>query len=94
MRSLDMGRRRLGIVARSFTITGKQSDLIDKLARQGRKPASHIVRMALVDYLKQFMDKWECLVCGKSNNDLYIDCFNCTYPKGTQGDEKNLPVLK
>jgi len=90
LRILDMGRKRLGIVARSFTITAKQSELIDKLATQGRKPASHIVRMALVSYLKQFMDKWECLVCGKSNNNLYDDCFNCTQPKGTQGELKNV----
>jgi|TARA_R110001599_G_scaffold278133_1_gene479528 hypothetical protein len=89
-----MGRRRLGIVARSFTIESKQSDLIDKLAQQGSKPASHIVRMALSEYLRKYTDMWNCLVCGKQNHIQYDQCWGCDQPKGTQGDEKNLPVLK
>ena len=89
-----MGRRRLGIIARSFTIESKQSDLIDKLAHQGSKPASHIVRMALSEYLKKYTDMWNCLVCGKQNHIQYDQCWGCDQPKGTQGDAKNLPVLK
>ncbi len=91
---IDMGRKRLGIVARSFTIETRQSELIDKLANQGNKPASHIVRMALVQYLKQYTDTWECLVCGKHSDERYSECWNCNQPKGTQGDDKNLPVIK
>jgi hypothetical protein len=89
-----MGRRRLGIVARSFTIDLKQSELIDTLSYKRGKPASHIVRMALTEYLKRYTDSWECLVCGKENNTRYTDCWGCDQPKGTQGDERNLPVLK
>jgi hypothetical protein len=86
-----MGRRRLGIVARSFTIESKQSDFHPQ---QGSKPASHIVRMALSEYLRKYTDMWNCLVCGKQNHIQYDQCWGCDQPKGTQGDEKNLPVLK
>lgn len=79
-----MGRKRLGIVARSFTIETRQSELIDKLADRGNKPASHIVRMALVQYLKQYTDTWECLVCGNHNNLKFEKCWNCDASKNTQ----------
>ena len=79
-----MGRRRLGIVARSFTIETRQSELIDKLADRGNKPASHIVRMALVEYLKQYTDTWQCLACGMNNNNKYEQCWNCHADKNTQ----------
>ena len=82
---VGMGRKRLGIVARSFTIETRQSDLIDKLADRGNKPASHIVRMALVQYLKQYTDTWECLVCGNHNNLKFEKCWNCDADKNTQG---------
>ena len=84
MLELIMGRRRLGIVARSFTIETRQSELIDKLADRGNKPASHIVRMALVQYLKQYTDTWECLVCGNHNNLKFEQCWNCDAAKNTQ----------
>jgi len=78
-----MGRKRLGIVARSFTIENRQSDLIDKLAQRGNKPASHIVRMALVQYLKQYTDTWECLVCRKHNDKRFKTCWDCQSEMGT-----------
>ena len=81
-----MGRRRLGIVARSFTIETRQSELIDKLADRGNKPASHIVRMALVQYLKQYTEKWECLVCHSYNDNKYTKCWNCDHEKDTKAD--------
>ena len=85
MEQLTMGRKRLGIVARSFTIENRQSDLIDKLADRGNKPASHIVRMALTQYLKQYTDTWECLVCHNHNNTKFTKCWNCDADKNTQG---------
>lgn len=83
MEEASMGRKRLGIVARSFTIENRQSDLIDKLADRGNKPASHIVRMALAAYLKQYTDTWECLVCRKHNDNRYTKCWDCQNEKGT-----------
>ena len=84
MELLTMGRKRLGVVARSFTIETRQSDLIDKLADRANKPASHIVRMALVQYLKQYTDTWECLVCHNHNNLKFEKCWNCDAPKNMQ----------
>jgi hypothetical protein len=85
MELLLMGRKRLGVMARSFTIETRQSDLIDKLADRGNKPASHIVRMALVQYLKGYMDTWECLVCHSHNDNKFEKCWNCNFEKDTQG---------
>ena len=85
MELVSMGRKRLGVVARSFTIETRQSDLIDKLADRGGKPASHIVRMALVQYLKQYTDTWECLVCHNHNNLKFEKCWNCDAEKNMQG---------
>tara|TARA_R110001599_G_scaffold46047_1_gene135402 strand:- start:43 stop:339 length:297 start_codon:yes stop_codon:yes gene_type:complete len=79
-----MGRKRLGVVARSFTIETRQSDLIDKLADRGNKPASHIVRMALVQYLAGYMDTWECLVCHSHNDNKFDKCWNCNCDKDYQ----------
>ena len=50
--------------------------------------------MALAEYLRKYTDMWNCLVCGKQNHIQYDQCWGCDQPKGTQGDAKNLPVLK
>ena len=79
-----MGRKQLGVVAKSYTITFDQALFVSKYADAKGCPESHVVRMAIQAVLDKYKTKWECLVCDAVNDIAYNKCWDCGMDKGTQ----------
>ena len=79
-----MGRKKLGVVAKAYTITYDQALFVSKFADAKGCPESHVVRMAIQEVLNKYKTKWECVVCEAVNDNRYESCWDCKQPKGTQ----------
>jgi len=79
-----VGRKQLGVVAKSYTITFDQALFVSKFADAKGCPESHVVRMAIQEVLNKYKTKWECLVCDAVNDIAYTKCWDCGMEKGTQ----------
>ena len=79
-----MGRKNLGVVGRSYTITFDQALFVSKFADAKGCPESHVVRMAIQAVLDKYKTKWECLGCDAVNDIAYKKCWDCGMDKGTQ----------
>ena len=79
-----MGRKKLGVVAKAYTITYEQALFVTKFADAKGCPESHVVRMAIQNELQKHKHTWDCLVCGAQNDTKFSKCWQCENEKGTQ----------
>ena len=54
-----MGRKKLGVVAKAYTITYEQALFVTKFADAKGCPESHVVRMALQEVMNKYKTNWE-----------------------------------